>query len=318
MRLRHRGKKRMLMIVNPYATTVSDRLKNLVVYALQGRFEVETVSTEAQNHATEIGREVRDHGYDVVVAFGGDGTLNEIANGLAGTDVPVSVLPGGSTNVVCRSLGIPNDVVDATEHLLALADEWAPRKIDLGVVDDRHFVFSCGAGIDATVVRRVDAHPRLKATAGPYYYTWAAVSAFYRSYLVNPVRLRVEVDGRTSEGITALAQNSDPLTYFGDRQVRVCEGIAFDDGSLALGVLQRAAQRDMPTLIPRLFSEKRPAARHRRIEHFERVAAATVSSTSETRDGTTRPFPVQVDGDYIGERTRIELAIAPQALTVIA
>ena len=136
----------MLIIVNPYATTVSDRLKNLVVYALQGRFEVEAVSTEAQNHATEIGREVRDHGYDVVVAFGGDGTLNEVANGLAGTDVPVSVLPGGSTNVVCRTLGIPNDVVDATEHLLTLADEWAPRKIDLGMVDDRHFVFSCGVG----------------------------------------------------------------------------------------------------------------------------------------------------------------------------
>src|SRR6476659_1556859 len=162
-RPRKGDKKQMLIIVNPYATTVSDRLKNLVVYALQGRFEVETVSTEAQNHATEIGREVRDHGYDVVVAFGGDGTLNEVANGLAGTDVPVSVLPGGSTNVVCRTLGIPNDVVDATEHLLTLADEWAPRKIDLGLIDDRHFVFACGVGIDATVVKRVDAHPRLKA-----------------------------------------------------------------------------------------------------------------------------------------------------------
>ena len=89
-----RAKKRMLIIVNPYATTVSDRLKNLVVYALQGRYEVEAVATEAQNHATEIGREARDGGYDVVVAFGGDGTLNEVANGLAGTDVPVSVLPG--------------------------------------------------------------------------------------------------------------------------------------------------------------------------------------------------------------------------------
>ena len=97
------AKKRMLIIVNPYATTVSDRLRNLVVYALQGRYEVEAVSTEAQNHATEIGREVRDHGYDVVVAFGGDGTLNEVANGLAGTDLPVAMLPGGSTNVVCRT-----------------------------------------------------------------------------------------------------------------------------------------------------------------------------------------------------------------------
>ncbi len=308
----------MLLIVNPYATTVSDRLKNLVVYALQGRYEVETVATEAQNHATEIGREVRDHGYDLVVAFGGDGTLNEVANGLAGTDVPVSVLPGGSTNVVSRTLGIPNDVVDATEHLLALLDEWRPRQIDLGRVDERHFVFSCGAGIDATVVKRVDAHPRLKSAAGPYYFSWAAISAFYRQYIVNPVRLRVDVDGKTSEGVTALAQNSDPFTYFASRPIRVCEGVAIDDGSLSLAVLRRAAQRDMPTLIPRLFSEQRPAARHRQVEHFEDIAAATVASVSETRDGIARPFPIQVDGDYIGERTQIELGVEPGALTIVA
>ena len=147
---RRAAKKRMLMIVNPYATTVSDRLKNLVVYALQGRYEVEAVSTQAQNHATQICREAREEGYDIVVAFGGDGTLNEVANGLAGTDVPVSVLPGGSTNVVCRTLGIPNDVVDATEHLLGLADDFEPRRIDLGIANGRHFVFSCGAGLDAT------------------------------------------------------------------------------------------------------------------------------------------------------------------------
>ncbi len=68
---------------------------------------------------------------------------------------------------------MPNDVVDATEHLLTLADDWAPRKIDLGVVDERRFVFACGVGIDASVVERVDAHPRLKSRAGPYYYSWA-------------------------------------------------------------------------------------------------------------------------------------------------
>lgn len=308
----------MLIIVNPYATTVSDRLKNLVVYALQGRFEVETILTEAQNHATEIGREVRDHGYDVVVAFGGDGTLNEVANGLAGTDVPVSILPGGSTNVVCRTLGIPNDVVDATEHLLALVDEWQPRKIDLGKVDERHFVFSCGVGIDATVVRRVDAHPKLKSRAGPYYYSWAAISAFYRKYLINPVRLRVEVGDEVSEGVTALAQNSDPFTYFASRQIRVCEGVEIDDGTLALGVLRRAAMRDMATLIPRLFSETKPGARHRQIDHYEKVEAATIESISETKDGDARPFPIQVDGDYIGEKTRLRLGIAPAALTIVA
>src|SRR6185436_3247121 len=159
-------RKRMLVIVNPYATTVSDRLKNLVVYALQGRYEVEAVLTEAQNHATEIGREAIDGGYDLVVAFGGDGTLNEVANGLAGTDVPVTILPGGSTNVVARTLGIPNDVVDATEHLLAIADRFEPRRIDLGVANGRRFVFSCGSGLDATAAMRVDRKPKLKARAG--------------------------------------------------------------------------------------------------------------------------------------------------------
>src|SRR5213595_2791418 len=97
-------RKRMLVIVNPYASTVSDRLKNLVVYALQGRYSVEAVDTQARSHATEICREAAAEGYDVVVAFGGDGTVNEAANGLAGSDTPLTALPGGSTNVFCRTL----------------------------------------------------------------------------------------------------------------------------------------------------------------------------------------------------------------------
>src|ERR1700722_9880097 len=133
--------KRMLMIVNPYATTVSDRLKNLVVYALQGRYEVDAIDTQARGHATELCKEAAREGYDVVVAFGGDGTVNEAANGLAGSNTPLSCLPGGRTNVYCRMLGIPTDVVDATEHLLHLADDWRPRRVDLARVNDRHFLF---------------------------------------------------------------------------------------------------------------------------------------------------------------------------------
>ena len=309
----------MLIIVNPYATTVSDRLRNLVVYALQGRYEVEAVATEARNHATEIGRQAHDGGYDVVVAFGGDGTLNEVANGLAGTDLPVAILPGGSTNVVSRTLGIPNDVVDATEHLLSLADEWAPRKIDLGLVDERRFVFACGAGIDATVVERVDAHPRLKSRAGPWYYSWAGVSAFYRQYLVNPVRMRTTVDGaKPVEGVTSIAQNSDPFTYFSNKPIYVCRGIGIDDGTLSLTVLKRAAQRDMPVLIPRLFNKAKPGSTHRQARHFDDVQSATVESISTDRDGAPRPFPLQVDGDYIGERTSIRLGVEPGGLTILA
>jgi diacylglycerol kinase family enzyme len=312
------AKKRMLIIVNPYATTVSDRLKNLVVYALQGRYDVEAVATEAQNHATEIGREACNGGYDIVVAFGGDGTLNEVANGLAGTGVPVSVLPGGSTNVVARTLGIPNDVVDATEHLLSLADDFRPRRVDLGNVNGRRFVFACGIGLDASVTERVDARPGLKAKAGPYYYSWAAISSFYRRYLSNPVQLRVEADGREAEGVTAIAQNSDPYTYFASRPIRVCEGISIDDGTLSMGVLKRAAQRDMPTLITRLLSESLDAADHRQIAHFDDIHEATVTSTSTNSDGKPRPLPLQVDGDYIGDETRAEIRVEPGALTIVA
>ena len=312
-------KKRMLVIVNPYATTVSDRLKNLVVYALQGRYEVEAVSTQAQNHATQICREARDEGYDIVVAFGGDGTLNEVANGLVGTDVPVSVLPGGSTNVVCRTLGIPNDVVDATEHLLGLADRFSPRKIDLGLANGRHFVFSCGAGLDATAATRVDSRPRLKHRGGRWFYTYSAVAGFYTEYLRDPIRMSVEVAGQgRSEGITALSQNSDPFTYFGRQPVRVCAGAALDNGTLSLAVLRRAAQRDVPSVAARVLSDRLSLPNHRQVDHFAGLTEARVESISRDRENRIRPFPVQLDGDPIGNHGELDLGIVPASLTVVA
>jgi diacylglycerol kinase family enzyme len=311
-------KKRMLIIVNPYATTVSDRLKNLVVYALQGRYDVEAVTTEAQDHAIEIGREAREGGYDIVVAFGGDGTLNEVANGLAGTDVPVSVLPGGSTNVVCRTLGIPHDVVDATEHLLGLADDFRPRKIDLGLANGRHFVFACGAGLDATAAKRVDSSPRLKARGGRWFYTWAAVSGFYRHYLRNPIRMRLELGAESAEGVTAIVQNSDPFTYFGNQPLRICEGAELDNGTLSVAMLGRAAQRDMPTIAARVLLDGLRAPGHRQIDHYEGVTGCRIESISRDAGGSIRPFPVQVDGDYIGDHGELEIGIEPGALTIVA
>ena len=311
-------RKRMLIIVNPYATTVSDRLKNLVVYALQGRYDVEAVLTEAQHHATEIGREACEGGYDIVVAFGGDGTLNEVANGLAGTDVPVSVLPGGSTNVVCRTLGIPNDVVDATEHLLGLADAFRPRRVDLGVANGRRFVFACGAGLDATAARTVDSHPLMKARGGRWYYTWAAVSGFYGKYVRNPVRMRMQVGRTTVEGVTAIAQNSDPFSYFGNQPLHICEGAALDSGTLSLAMLRRAAQRDVPTIAARVLLKSMSTPRHRQIEHFEAVTECRVESVSRDPEGRIRPFPVQLDGDYIGDHGELDVGIEPAALAVVA
>ncbi len=304
--------RRMLVIVNPYATTVSDRLKNLVVYALRGRYEVHAVDTEARDHATELCRGAARDGYDVVVAFGGDGTVNEAANGLVGSDTPLFPLPGGRTNVYARILGIPVDVVDATEHLLGLAHDWRPRRVGVGQVNDRYFLFSAGVGLDASVVQRVDAHPRLKARAGEWYYAWTGVRTFNRHYLVHPPQLSSRIGEQTVDGMTVIIQKAEPYTYFGDRAVNMNEGASLDDGDLAGVVLRRASPIDVPTITWRMLSRRARLGLHRRVHPFERIPQMVVS----TRDG--RPLPLQVDGDYIGEVNEATFVAHADAMLVVS
>jgi diacylglycerol kinase family enzyme len=306
-------KRRMLVIVNPYATTVSDRLRNLVVYALQSRYSVEAVDTEKRDHATQICREAASEGYDVVVAFGGDGTVNEAANGLAGSATPLTALPGGSTNVWARTLGIPNDVVDATEHLLRMADDFRPRFVDLGRVGGRHFVFAAGVGLDASVVERVDQHPYRKARFGAWYYTYAGVDIFSRHYLIRPPHVRIHAGERVLDGVTVIVQNSDPFTYFRRRPIRVAERAGLDTGSLGVAVLKSATPLELPTLIPRLLSGKaRSVLRHRQVESLGELAHLRVEAIDD------RPFPVQVDGDYLGEYDDVEFGVMPAGLLAVA
>ncbi|GAC1435996.1 MAG: diacylglycerol kinase family protein [Solirubrobacteraceae bacterium] len=305
-------KRRALVIVNPYATTVSDRLRNLVVYALQARYDVEAVGTQARGHATEICREAAHEGYDVVISFGGDGTLNEAVNGLIGSNTPITCLPGGATNVYCKLLGIPNEIVDATEHLLGLADDWRPRKVDVGRVNGRYFTFSSGLGVDASVVKRVDEHPRLKARLGAYYFTYAALSTFSSRYLVRPPRLLVAARGEETAGVTAIVQNAERYTYFNSSPVDLAEGATLDSGTLSTIVLHRANAVDMPSILVRALAARARLVDHRRVSGYEGLSELSVRSA----DG--RPLPLHVDGDYVGEVTEACYEVAPQALTVVA
>jgi diacylglycerol kinase family enzyme len=304
--------KRMLIIVNPYATTVSDRLKNLVVYALRGRYQVDAVETQGRDHATSLSREAAHEGYDVVVAFGGDGTVNEAAHGLARSATPLSVLPGGSTNVFCRVLGIPDEIVDATEHLLRLADDWRPRRIDLGLVNDRHFTFSAGLGLDASVVERVDAHPYRKAKLGEWYFTWAALDIFTRRYLMNPPLIDVRWGDDEVRGVTVVVQNAHPYTYFNRRPIEIAEGAEVDSGTLAGAVLRRASPLDMPTVIWRALGERPRLVDHRQVTAF--CGLTRLEATSPTAS----PIPLQVDGDHIGQVPAATFGIAPASLSVVA
>jgi diacylglycerol kinase family enzyme len=305
-------RRRMLVIVNPYATTVSDRLRSLVVHALGSRYEVTAFDTQRRGHATEIVREAAQEGYDVVVAFGGDGTLNEAANGLAGTDVPLTHLPGGATNVFCKMLGIPGEIVDATEHLLRIADDWQPRRVDLGRMNDRLFTFTAGFGLDASVVKSVDLRPSRKHRMGEFYFAWSAVRTFARHYLWRPPQVEAEVDGLRLRGINVLVQNGDPLTYFNTTPLHVAEDVRLDSGDLAGVMLHRATPFDVPTVAFRLFSRRHRIVDHRQVTGFSGAEVVRARSV----DG--RPVALQCDGDWVGDTTEVEFSIVPQALTVVS
>jgi len=304
--------KRMLLIANPHASTMSDRLRHLVVYALQGRYAVEAVDTQRRGHAIDLCRDAAADGFDVVVAFGGDGTVNEAANGLAGSRTALTPLPGGSNNVFAKMLGIPNDVVDATEQLLGAADRWDPHPVDLGRANGRWFTFAAGMGLDASVVARVDSRPERKARFGAWYFAGAAVATFLRRYVVGPPRLELEVGGETVRGVSVFLQNGVPYTYFNARPVNLVEGASLTSGDLAGVILTRARPYDVPTVAFRALSGAARIARHRGVAAFAGARQVTVRST----DG--RPVPVQVDGDHIGDETEAQFALAPGALRVVS
>lgn len=306
-------RKRMLVIANPFATTMSVRLRDLVVASLSGRYEVEVVDTHARDHATEIAREAADEGYDVIVSFGGDGTVNEIANGLAGRDTPLTCLPGGATNVLCKMLGIPGDVIDATEHLLAMADRWQPRQVDLGTANGRAFTYTSGFGLDASVVKRIERSPRLKRhRLREYFFVYAAVETVLREYVRRPPRIEVRVDGRVDNVITTLVQNAEQFTYLDDKPIAIAEGGGLQTGSLAGVALRRVTPIDIPSIALRLLSSKRSVVGHRKILDFRDVGELRCVSA----DG--RPVALHVDGDHVGDVTEAVFGVRPGALAVVS
>jgi diacylglycerol kinase family enzyme len=305
-------RRRMLLVSNPYATSMTPHIRTLVLYALQARYEVDAVDTQGKGHATELCREAAHEGYDVVVSLGGDGTVNEAANGLAGSDTPLTCLPGGATNVLCKMLGIPGDIVGATAHLLRLADAWRPTRIDLARVNGRHFTFSAGVGLDASVVKAVDEQPARKKGLRQWYFGWAAVRTFATEYVADPPKLEVQAGERTLHGVTCVVQNGSPYTYFNERPLYVADRSRLDSGKLAGAVLHRASPADLPTFLARFVLEGLSVTGHRQVSGFHDLADVRVRS----EDG--REVPLEVDGDHIGDVTEAVFGITPGGLHVIA
>jgi diacylglycerol kinase family enzyme len=182
----------------------------------------------------------------------------------------------------------------------------------LAHVNDRHFVFSAGVGLDASVVQRVDAHPRLKARLGEWYYTWTGIQTFTRRYLVRPPRLEVLLGEERVRGVTAIVQNASPYTYFGNIPVHMGEGAELDSGDLSGVVLERTSPIDIPTIIWRALSRRARVTRHRRVRGFGGLTELRVRPLEH------RSLPLQVDGDYIGEVEEAVFGVTPGGIAVVS
>jgi diacylglycerol kinase family enzyme len=301
---------RLLLIVNVNAQAVTPWGVNVIERALSSEFKVEVARTKRQGHATHLARGAGHEGFETVASLGGDGTVNEVANGLAGTAVPMAIIPGGGTNVLARSLGIPRDPIEATWYLIANRAN-PPHRVPLGRAEGRYFTFACGLGLDGAIVRDVERRQRLKRGMGHTYYVWSAARIFFAGVdRRNPsVRLRWGAEMEHSrEGLfLAICQKTAPFTYLGNREMNICP-----DARLELAVDCLALDTFNTATILRIAAQTFGSAKHIRNRHVLYLHdQPKLEITSDI------PMPLQMDGEYIGERTHVVVESVPDTLSLL-
>jgi diacylglycerol kinase family enzyme len=300
--------KQLMLISNANAGSVTAATRHVILKALQADFKVEAVDTERRDHASDLAADAVDRGFDAVIAFGGDGTINEAMQPLVGTDLAFGFIPGGSTNVAARSLGLPRDPVDATDFVASKLAVYAPRRVHVGRINTRYFLFSAGMGLDAEVVKRVEADPAAKRKRGEWFFVSNAFKAGLTEYRTKKARLTLNVDGADpADVILAICCNARPFTYFKRFPVLVCPEADLDGGLDYFALTKLGA-----TMVPRLLSGLFATGAHTRwrsARYHHDVGGATLEAE--------QPTPVQVDGDYVGEWTSAGIDRLPHALNLL-
>jgi diacylglycerol kinase family enzyme len=299
---------RLLLIVNPVARTFSKATLAVIEKALSADFRLEVVETKERGHAAELATEAVLERTDLVVVFSGDGTVNEVVNALAGSDTAIAALPGGATNIFVRALGLPLDPVEATGTLIAKALDDEAFKLSLGVADGRYFAVNCGAGVDAAAMRRIDERfPRTKSKFDRVAFRAVAWELLV-GYAGRSADLEVRIDdGEPLPSLSVMLGRTDPYTYFKDRGIHMTPEASLDGGLDVLSV-RKLRRRSVPRIAWQVFG----SARHvhgRDIDYVHDASRVLVTSA--------KPFPVQVDGDSLGDHRRLEVEVAREVLWVV-
>jgi diacylglycerol kinase family enzyme len=306
---------RALLIINPRATSMTGRDAGLVVRALGSRLQLDTRQTQYRGHAGKLAAASAADGYDLVVTFSGDGTVNEVVNGLMQVPEPterpaIAAVPGGGANVFARTLGLPPDAGGAVQRILAAVAAGERRKIGLGLAGDRYFTFSAGLGIDAEVIADME-RQRARGRRGTVAaYLRTAVRRYYGTDRRSPaLTLRVPGQSPVSSLFMGVVTNSSPWTYLGSHPVRP----AHADFSSGLDLFALRRLRTLTTLaalghMMHSNNEELPAGRD----------VVSGSALSELAFSADRPIAFHIDGDYLGETESVAFRFVPDALRVIA
>jgi diacylglycerol kinase family enzyme len=300
---------RILLVVNAFASSVTARNTVVIHQILSRGNDVEIVETNRRGHATRFSQDAARRGVDVVIGFGGDGTLNEVATGVAGTDTALGALPGGSTNVFARTLGMPNDPVLAVQQLADGINSQHIEPIGLGKVNGRYFCFHTGVGFDAAVVQEVEHHGSLKRWAGHPLFIYAAVRTWASKYdRQNPhFELTFEDGHRVIDGYFTIVLNTNPYTYLGNRPLDLSPAATFDRGLVAITFKTMKATAILRSLGGALRGGGVKPTNY--LDVHEDQSALTVTSH--------QPFPYQLDGDYLGETSALDFEHVPNAVRLV-
>ena len=296
----------LLLIVNPFASSVSPRTQVLIQRALGEAHEVRVVETTRRNHATRLAEDAARRGVDGVVVLGGDGTVNEVANGVVDTECAMFPLPGGSTNVFCRTLGLPDDPQVAVGHSLAAIEQDLVQPVGIGSVNGRYFLFHTGVGFDAAVVEQVERQGDLKRYLNHPLFVYAALKTWLRHYDRSEPSFSIEFpDGRIDDGYFSIVLNTDPYTYLGNLPLNVAPEATLDRGLAAVTLRSLRS----PHLLRIVMDALRPPAGVTANKHLD-LRHDLTTATLRAR----RPIPVQVDGDFIGSFDELVFRHHPNAV----
>ncbi|MCD0448170.1 diacylglycerol kinase family lipid kinase [Actinocorallia sp. API 0066] len=309
-----------MLIANPKASSTTRQVRDLLIRAFGGHIEVDLAETGHRGHAIELAERAAREGYDVLIALGGDGTVNEAVNGLmavpgtAETRPALAILPGGNANVFGRALGLPNDPMRSLAAVLGALRTGHTRTIGLGHVttaqEERYYTFTVGVGLDAEVVKAVEeARSKGSGKASNALYVRCALRQFFTATNRSRPALEARANGRVARGLfLAFVSNTSPYTYLGPRPILPSPRASLGAG---LDLFAIRTLRAVPVLaaLAQMFV---PAAAGPRGRHIVELHSAEKLSLT-----AFRPIAMQVDGEYVGEREHMEFRSVPAALRVV-